>query len=104
MVCEKTIFRGAHDFDNAFRATNAIQDYVFTDDTAEKSAGPRSVQDLDTAQEVCVYAKLPRNFHILTPVDNFTRLGNRFLRGHSETYLLYRRGQGNQGDLTIKAY
>lgn len=67
-----TVDRGAHDFDKAFHATKAIQDYVFTDGTAEQSVERRFVQDLDAAQEVCVYAKLPRGFHIPTPVGNYS--------------------------------
>ena len=30
------------------------------------------VEDLDTAEEVCVYAKLPKGFHIPTPVGNYS--------------------------------
>ncbi|MDD5663510.1 MAG: hypothetical protein PHT71_04520, partial [Victivallaceae bacterium] len=32
----------------------------------------RFVQDLDAAQEVCVYAKLPKGFAIPTPVGNYS--------------------------------
>ena len=67
-----TVEKSAYDFDKAFRATKAIQDYVFTDGTAEKSVERRFVQDLDAAEEVCVYAKLPRGFHIPTPVGNYS--------------------------------
>ena len=35
--------------------------------TAEKS-----IEDLDSAQEVCVYAKLPKGFHIPTPAGNYS--------------------------------
>ena len=45
---------------------------MFTDGTAEKSVERRFVQDLDAAEEVCVYAKLPRGFHIPTPVGNYS--------------------------------
>lgn len=58
-------------FDKAFIAQKAIQDYVFTDGTAEKSIEKKFVENLDTAEEVCVYAKLPRSFHIPTPVGNY---------------------------------
>ena len=67
-----TAEKSAYEFDTAFRATKAIQDYVFTDGTAEKSVERRFVQDLDAAEEVCVYAKLPRGFHIPTPVGNYS--------------------------------
>ena len=55
-----------------FRAERAIQDYVFTDGTAEQSIERKFVQKLDTADEVCVYAKLPKGFHIPTPVGNYS--------------------------------
>ena len=44
----------------------------FTDGSAEKSIERRFVEDLDAAQEVCVYAKLPKGFHIPTPVGNYS--------------------------------
>lgn len=59
-------------FDQAFRATKAIQDYVFTDGTAERSVERRFVEDLDGAQEVNIYAKLPRGFAIPTPVGHYS--------------------------------
>lgn len=49
-----------------------IQDYVFTDGTAEQSVERRFVQNLDSSEEVCVYAKLPKGFHIPTPVGNYS--------------------------------
>ena len=72
---DSTIFtaeKSAQTFDKAFRANKAIQDYVFTDGSAEKSMERRFVEDLDAAQEVCVYAKLPKGFHIPTPVGNYS--------------------------------
>lgn len=72
---DSTIFtaeKSSQSFDKAFRANKAIQDYVFTDGTAEQSVERRFVQDLDTANEVCVYAKLPKGFHIPTPVGNYS--------------------------------
>ena len=59
-------------FDKAFKAEKAIQDYVFTDGSAEQSIERRFAQDLDAAAEVCVYAKLPKGFHIPTPVGNYS--------------------------------
>lgn len=59
-------------FDKAFAAEKAIQDYVFTDGTAEQSVERRFAQDLDKADEVCVYAKLPKGFAIPTPVGNYS--------------------------------
>lgn len=67
-----TTEKSAQTFDKAFRANKAIQDYVFTDGSAEKSIERRFVEDLDAAQEVCVYAKLPKGFHIPTPVGNYS--------------------------------
>lgn len=58
--------------DKAFKAQRHIQDYVFTDGTAEKSVERVFAQDLDTAEEVCVYAKLPKGFAIPTPVGNYS--------------------------------
>ena len=58
--------------DKAFLAKKSIQDYVFTDGTAEMSVERKFAEDLDTAEEVCVYAKLPRTFHIPTPVGNYS--------------------------------
>ena len=61
-------------FDKAFRATKAVQDYVFTDGYAQdgQSTERKFVQNLDAAQEVCVYAKLPKGFAIPTPVGNYS--------------------------------
>ena len=59
------------DFNKAFKAKKAIQDYVTTDGTAEKSIERKFAEDLDNAEEVCVYAKLPRSFQIPTPVGNY---------------------------------
>lgn len=72
---DSTIFtaeKSSQGFEKAFRATKAIQDYVFTDGIAEESVERRFVKDLDTADEVCVYAKLPKGFHIPTPVGNYS--------------------------------
>ena len=60
------------DFTKAFRAEKHIQDYVFTDGTAEKSVERRFAEDMDKANEVCVYAKLPKGFSIPTPVGNYS--------------------------------
>ncbi len=44
-----------------------IYDYVITDSNNER----RFVEELDTAEEVVVYAKLPKGFAIPTPVGNY---------------------------------
>ncbi len=59
-------------FDRVFLAKKAVQDYVFTDGTADKSIERKFAEDLDAADEVCVYAKLPRAFQIPTPVGNYS--------------------------------
>lgn len=58
--------------DKAFRVHKHIQDYVFTDGIAEQSVERRFAQDLEAANEVCVYAKLPKGFQIPTPVGNYS--------------------------------
>lgn len=59
-------------FDKAFIAKKSIQDYVFTDGLADKSIERKFAENLDAADEVCVYAKLPRTFQIPTPVGNYS--------------------------------
>lgn len=59
------------DFNKAFKAKKAIQDYIVTDGSAEKSIERKFAERLDEADEVCVYAKLPRSFQIPTPVGNY---------------------------------
>ncbi|HJD76449.1 MAG TPA: DEAD/DEAH box helicase family protein [Bacteroides reticulotermitis] len=58
--------------DKAFKAKRHIQDYVYTDGSAEKSIERRFAEELDIAEEVCVYAKLPKGFAIPTPVGNYS--------------------------------
>ena len=67
-----TAEKSSQSFDKAFKAQKSIQDFVFTDGSAEKSIERRFAEDLDAADEVCVYAKLPRGFHIPTPVGNYS--------------------------------
>ena len=72
---DSTIFtaeKNTQSFDKAFLAKKAIQDYVFTDGSADKSIERKFTEDLDAAEEVCVYAKLPRTFQIPTPVGNYS--------------------------------
>ena len=72
---KNTIFtaeKPSQNYDKAFKANKAIQDYVFTDGSADKSIERRFAEDLDAAGEVCVYAKLPKGFHIPTPVGNYS--------------------------------
>ncbi len=67
-----TAEKNTQSFDKAFLAKKAIQDYVFTDGSADKSIERKFAEDLDAAEEVCVYAKLPRTFQIPTPVGNYS--------------------------------
>jgi type III restriction enzyme len=67
-----TAEKGTGDFAKAFRAKKNVQDYVFTDGIAEKSVERRFAEDMDKADEVCVYAKLPKGFAIPTPVGNYS--------------------------------
>lgn len=60
------------DFTKAYRSKKNVQDYVFTDGYAEKSVERRFAEDMDIADEVCVYAKLPKGFSIPTPVGNYS--------------------------------
>ena len=72
---ESAIFtaeKHSQSFDKAFKAEKHIQDYVFTDGSAEKSIERRFAEDLDAAAEVCVYAKLPKGFAIPTPVGHYS--------------------------------
>ena len=54
--------------DKAFEGKKSIVDYVFTDSESEM----KFASDIDTAKEVMVYAKLPKGFHIPTPVGNYS--------------------------------
>lgn len=55
-----------------FPALHAVTDYVVTDGTAEKSVERKFVENLDKADEVAVYAKLPKGFYIPTPVGKYS--------------------------------
>ncbi|GAE93019.1 type III restriction enzyme [Gracilibacillus boraciitolerans JCM 21714] len=72
---DSTIFttdKGSADFTKAFKAKKHVQDYVFTDGIAEKSVERKFAEDMDIADEVSVYAKLPKGFAIPTPVGNYS--------------------------------
>lgn len=72
---DSTIFtaeKHSQSLDKAFKAQRHIQDYVFTDGSAEKSIERHFAEELDIAAEVCVYAKLPKGFAIPTPVGNYS--------------------------------
>jgi type III restriction enzyme len=56
------------EFDRAYESKKHITDYVFSDSKGER----QFAHDLDEANEVVVYAKLPRTFQIPTPVGNYS--------------------------------
>lgn len=58
--------------DKAYRGKKSVVDWVFTDGTAQVSNERKFVERLDTAKEVAVYAKLPKGFHIPTPMGNYS--------------------------------
>jgi type III restriction enzyme len=67
--------KSSQEYAKAYQAKKAIQDYVFTDGVAVDSIERKFAKDVDTADEVIVYAKLPRGpkgFYIPTPVGNYS--------------------------------
>ena len=74
-VYDSTIFtkeKSTQPVSKAYQSSKSIQDYVFTDGYAEESVEKKFAKALDEATEVCVYAKLPRSFHIPTPVGSYS--------------------------------
>jgi type III restriction enzyme len=72
---DTTIFtqeKSKSDFLKAYKSRKNIQDYVFTDGTATKSVERKFAEELDYAEDVVVYAKLPKGFYIPTPVGNYS--------------------------------
>lgn len=72
---ETDIFNLPHGMLNhsrAFRANKHVQDYVLVDGDAECSVEGRFARALDKADEVAVYAKLPRHFYIPTPFGRYS--------------------------------
>lgn len=66
-----TMNRPEGDFAKAYEAKKNIQDYIFTDSQIER----RFAEDLDGAEEVVVYSKLPDGkggFYIPTPMGEYT--------------------------------
>jgi type III restriction enzyme len=67
--------KSSQEYAKAFQAKKAIQDYVFTDGVVVDSNERKFAESVDTADEVVVYAKLPRGpkgFYIPTPVGNYS--------------------------------
>lgn len=67
-----TADKHAQSIDKAFKAQKHIMDYVITDGSVEKSIEREFAEEMDVADEVCVYAKLPKGFSIPTPVGNYS--------------------------------
>jgi type III restriction enzyme len=70
-----SLSRNSEEYTKAFKAKRAIQDYIFTDGISANSVERRFAEELDVADEVIVYAKLPsgpRGFFIPTPVGNYS--------------------------------
>jgi type III restriction enzyme len=99
--------RTSNEYSRAFKAKHAIQDYVFTDGTATDSIERRFAEDLDTAGEVCVYAKLPRGpkgFYIPTPVGNYTPdWAIAFKRGAVKHIFFIAETKGTMDSLNLRA-
>lgn len=67
--------RASDEYSKAFKAKRSIQDYIFTDGSSTDSVERQFVKDLDAADEVIVYAKLPkgpRGFYIPTSVGKYS--------------------------------
>jgi type III restriction enzyme len=65
--------KAAMEFKLAYKAEKHIKDYVFVDGINKDTSIERDFAvALDNAEEVCVYAKLPRGFYIPTPVGNYS--------------------------------
>jgi type III restriction enzyme len=58
---------GRPNYDKAIEVQKHITDYLVADSDGER----RFARELDAADEVVVYAKLPRSFQIPTPVGNY---------------------------------
>ena len=68
---DSTIFtqeKHTQSIEKAYAAKKHVMDYVFPDSKGEAEFA----ENLDGANEVCVYAKLPRTFQIPTPVGNYS--------------------------------
>ncbi len=66
-----TVNRPEGEFSKAYESSKNVQDYIFTDSAIERAFA----QELDGAEEVVVYAKLPdgkNGFYIPTPVGDYS--------------------------------
>ncbi|MGJ0341942.1 hypothetical protein NG769_05705 [Aliarcobacter cryaerophilus] len=63
-----TINKSNYNFENAKEVKKHIYNYLITDSKTEK----QFADELDSSEEVVVYAKLPKSFFIPTPVGNYS--------------------------------
>jgi type III restriction enzyme len=100
--------KSSQEYANAFVAKRAIQKYVFTDGISDDKSVERTfVKDLDVADEVVVYAKLPRGpkgFYIPTPVGNYSPdWAIAFRRGSVKHIFFIAETKGSMNSLDLKA-
>ena len=63
------------EYSKALQLKKSIQDFTFVDGLSENSIEKKFANDLDIAEEVLVFAKLPRGrkgFYIPTPVGDYS--------------------------------
>ncbi len=99
--------KSSQEYAKAFKTKRAIQDYVFTDGISEERSVERTfVKDLDVADEVVVYAKLPRGpkgFYIPTPVGNYSPdWAIAFRRGSVKHIFFIAETKGSMNSLDLK--
>ncbi|MCL1983652.1 MAG: restriction endonuclease subunit R, partial [Clostridiales bacterium] len=98
--------RASDEYAKAFNAKHAIQDYIFTDGTSADSIERKFAEDLDVADEVIVYAKLPRGphgFYIPTPVGNYSPdWAITFKKGKVKHIFFIAETKGTMDDLEIR--
>jgi len=98
--------RASDEYAKAFKAKRAIQDYIFTDGTSANSIERKFAKDLDVADEVIVYAKLPRGprgFYIPTPVGNYSPdWAITFKKGSVKHIFFIAETKGTMDDLEIR--
>ncbi|MGN0907114.1 MAG: type III restriction-modification system endonuclease [Bullifex sp.] len=66
-----TAVKTERDFVKAFVGEKSVQQYIFPDGMSENSTEKKFAESLERADEVKIYAKLPRGFQIPTPVGNY---------------------------------
>jgi type III restriction enzyme len=56
----------------ALRQSEMLKKHIYDFLTTDSNIEAKFAQALDNSTEVCVYAKLPRNFYVTTPVANYS--------------------------------